>query len=468
MNISGQISGLGGVFAVNQGVLNFLSGAVAGGRVLLFVNNPNTGPASAVTVNLFTSMRFSGLNGQIAAAAKGENSAALVLHGASTQLQLFFSAGQPAANFSGVISGTGSVVLESSSNLGPQTFSGNNTYSGATANLAFLMIDGTTSGQGNYTVGGSPSFPAPALGGNGTIGLSPNGTITMGPFAGTLTPGTPSQIGTLSVATSGTGGVIFAAQSTFSVHVGGNGASDLLAISGGSIDLTNASDTLSLSPLSGAFDGSDYTIATFAQNPGGGVFNTVEGLPSGYTVQYNATNIRLVAPALPLQMTAAASRKTHGPAGPFDVNLLATEPVECRASGGEHTLVFTFTNYLVSGGASVSTGTATIAGSPTFSGRTMTVNLTGVADVQKIGVTLHNVTDRFSQVLPNTTVMVNMLVGDTTANRSVNASDVGQTKAASGFAATASNFRQDVTANGAISASDIALVKSRTGAFIAP
>jgi hypothetical protein len=44
-----------------------------------------------------------------------------------------------------------------------------------------------------------------------------------------------------------------------------------------------------------------------------------------------------------------------------------------------------------------------VAGSPTFSGNTMTVNVTGVADVQRIGVTLSGVTDSFAQVLPDVT-----------------------------------------------------------------
>ena len=49
--------------------------------------------------------------------------------------------------------------------------------------------------------------------------------------------------------------------------------------------------------------------------------------------------------ASPLQLTTAVSRKTHGGAGDFDINLpLSGEPgVECRNSGGNHTLVFTFT-----------------------------------------------------------------------------------------------------------------------------
>ena len=55
---------------------------------------------------------------------------------------------------------------------------------------------------------------------------------------------------------------------------------------------------------------------------------------------------------------------------------------------------------------------------------------------------------------------MDVLLGDTTANGSVNSSDISQTKAQSGTTASASNFRTDVTANGVINSSDISLVKS--------
>ena len=80
---------------------------------------------------------------------------------------------------------------------------------------------------------------------------------------------------------------------------------------------------------------------------------------------------------------------------------------------------------MVSGSATVTSGIGSVAGSPVFSGHHMTtIELTGIADVQKIAtVTLHNVTDGFAQVLPDTTVSVNMLIGDSTLNRAVNASE---------------------------------------------
>ena len=155
---------------------------------------------------------------------------------------------------------------------------------------------------------------------------------------------------------------------------------------------------------------------------------------------------------------------THGGAGDFDVDLpLTGEPgVECRNGGGNLTVVVTFTNTMVSGNASVTGGTGNVAGT-TFSGNTVTTNMTGVADVQRLTLTLSNMTDSFAQVLPDTTLDVNILIGDTNANKSVSASDVGQTKAQAGVPVTAANFREDVIPNGSITASDIGQVKADAG-----
>jgi len=166
-----------------------------------------------------------------------------------------------------------------------------------------------------------------------------------------------------------------------------------------------------------------------------------------------------------LQMLTAVSRKTHGAAGTFDINLpFSGNPgVECRSSGGNYTLVFTFTNNVVSGNANISSGTGTIVGTPTFSANTMTMNLSGVANVQTLTVHLSNVTDQFSQVMAEAMVAVKFLVGDTNGNGTVNASDVGQTKSQVGQTTSATNFRCDLNANGAVNASDVGLVKSHVG-----
>jgi hypothetical protein len=180
---------------------------------------------------------------------------------------------------------------------------------------------------------------------------------------------------------------------------------------------------------------------------------------------YGFGRIDILAAANHLLLTGAVSRKVHGAAGTFDIPLpLSGEPgVECRSTSGNHSVVFTFDNNIVSGNASVTSGTGSVSGSPTFSANTMTVNLTGVANAQKITVTLSGVTDTLAQTLPDTAVSMNVLAGDSTGNKTVNASDVSQVKAQSGAIVGAANFRTDIGANGSINASDVSFAKSQSG-----
>lgn len=81
----------------------------------------------------------------------------------------------------------------------------------------------------------------------------------------------------------------------------------------------------------------------------------------------------------------------------------------------------------------------------------MTVNLIGVTDVQQITVTLTGVTSSDSQVLPATSVSMNVLIGDVNADKTVNNRDVRLTRDQIGMPVTAANFRQDINVNGSTS-----------------
>lgn len=166
----------------------------------------------------------------------------------------------------------------------------------------------------------------------------------------------------------------------------------------------------------------------------------------------------------------ARSRKTHGSAGPFDVILPLTgiAGIECRTGGanGDHTLVFSFANPLVSvGGASMSAGTGAVSSSAIDPGapNQYVVNLTGVTNAQTITVTLTNVTDAIGSSTSSVVASMSVLLGDTTADGSVNSADIGQTKSQSGNPVSGSNFRQDVTVDGNLNSADIGLVKSKSG-----
>jgi hypothetical protein len=169
-------------------------------------------------------------------------------------------------------------------------------------------------------------------------------------------------------------------------------------------------------------------------------------------------------------LTSVVSELVHSSAGTFDVNLplTGTPGVEPRSSAslgaGNYTLVFTFLNNLTSvANASVSTGTGSVSSSSIgMNQNDYIVNLTGVSNQQYLTVTLNNVLDSQNNT-GNVSAPMGVLIGDTTANGTVNSSDIAQTQSQSGQPVTANNFREDVTVNGSINSSDIGLVQSKSG-----
>lgn len=225
-------------------------------------------------------------------------------------------------------------------------------------------------------------------------------------------------------------------------------------------------------------------LALVGWNRGGGNFEYLAALPSGYGTERagaadldgdglpeivtcssraRSLNVFQNITALPLALSQVVSRKSHGNAGTFDIPLpLTGDPgIESR-SGGAYTLVATFSNRLSAATAAISSGHGSM-NETSLNGNTIAVNLSGVTSGQTLTVTLNGVTDAAGQTLPPMEVRMRILVGDTTGNGLVNASDVAQAKANSGAALTESNFRADVTANGNINSSDVAIVKAASG-----
>jgi len=170
-----------------------------------------------------------------------------------------------------------------------------------------------------------------------------------------------------------------------------------------------------------------------------------------------------------LMAQSAFSRKTHGGAGTFDIPLPLTGNVgiECRSGGApnDYQMIINFATSVTVGSASVTSGTGSVS-SFTVSGPQVTVNLTGVINVQRITVTLVNVND--GTHMGNVPVSMGVLVGDVNGNGAVNATDVALTKSQVGMAVSGSNFREDVNANGLINSVDVALVKSKVGTALPP
>ncbi len=165
-------------------------------------------------------------------------------------------------------------------------------------------------------------------------------------------------------------------------------------------------------------------------------------------------------PSAPLELTSVVSRKTHGGAGTFDINLPSDgSGIECRSGGatGDYTLVFSFPNSMTACGAA---NAGSVSSGPNLN--QCTVSLTGVPNAQNVTVTLTGATDTTGATGPVSGSM-GVLIGDTGADGSVNSADIGQTKSQSGNPVTITNFREDVTADGDINSGDVGLVKSRSG-----
>ena len=186
-------------------------------------------------------------------------------------------------------------------------------------------------------------------------------------------------------------------------------------------------------------------------------------------------------------LNGVVSRKTHGsltppPTGPGDLTLNlnpnTAATIESRLGGsssGNHTLVFTFLNTLTGPGATSITATADTGSGPQplpqnqISGSIGTdthqyiVNLTGVPNASHISVTLHGVSDSAGNSGDIAPVRMDVLLGDTNADRFVDSADIGQTKSQSGNPVTSANFREDLNVDGFLDSADIGLVKSKSG-----
>jgi glucose/arabinose dehydrogenase len=185
-----------------------------------------------------------------------------------------------------------------------------------------------------------------------------------------------------------------------------------------------------------------------------------------YIADIGNGNIYKIVPVL----ASVVSRKMHDLAGPFDVDLPLSGPagIECR-SGPDHTLVFNFSNPLMSvGSASVTAGSGSVNSSSINANdaRQYIVNLTGVANNQTTTVSLTNVIDAANRSRGAFSVSMRTLLGDTNGNGAVNSTDVSQTQFESGHILTATNFRTDVTVNGQINSTDVSTVQAQSGSSI--
>ncbi len=230
-----------------------------------------------------------------------------------------------------------------------------------------------------------------------------------------------------------------------------------------------STDNVSYSLLGNATaTGSNWTLTGFTFVVGHNLYVRARGYyRSGWNNGSESTSesVRNIFLTLPPSPGAVVSRKEHGGAGVFDINLpLSGDPgIECRGGGAsnDYQIVFSFPNSVTFTNASVTAGAGSVSGSSGSGTSNIIVNLTGVTNAQRLTLALLGASDGTNT--GDLSVQMGVLLGDTNGNGSANATDVSQAKAQSGNPVTGSNFREDVNTNGAINASDVSAVKLASG-----
>ncbi len=174
--------------------------------------------------------------------------------------------------------------------------------------------------------------------------------------------------------------------------------------------------------------------------------------------------------AAPPTFMLASSRRVHGPAGPFDIQLspLAANPTTEPRMGPTQSVVFTFDKPIASATPSITEGTAVVA-APTFGGDEVVVDLSGVANQQYLTIALTNVTPSDGGPSVSASARLGYLLGDITQDRVVTLADLGWMNSVLAQPVTAFNFTRDVTVSGTLTLADKGVINANlTKALPAP
>ena len=162
-------------------------------------------------------------------------------------------------------------------------------------------------------------------------------------------------------------------------------------------------------------------------------------------------------------MTAAVSKKVHGTAGTFSIDLLAAGATECRKNGAT-TVEVTFDRAiaLVTGtpaDVAVTSGSVTAVAA---AGSVLTVTCSGMTANAKTTMTFPGVADAQAGCATSTSessLCIRNLYGDAAQSGGTNVIDMSHIKSQVNKTVTDQNFRNDVDATGGINVLDMNAVK---------
>jgi hypothetical protein len=164
-------------------------------------------------------------------------------------------------------------------------------------------------------------------------------------------------------------------------------------------------------------------------------------------------------------LVGAVSRRTHGSAGDFDIEVSESGAEETR-SGGPTLVVVTFDRAVTGVGGldptDVELSSGVVSG-VSANGGELSIVLAGTADAANLTIQFPGIVSTATGAPVVQSLCFGVLRGDVTLNRQVNAFDLNAVRARLGQAVTAANFRYDVAANGGLNAFDLTAVRANLG-----
>jgi hypothetical protein len=257
----------------------------------------------------------------------------------------------------------------------------------------------------------------------------------------------------------------------FAQSLNANGREPVFTVSQASDHIIHTG-SISNGGLTGSSDRSllDFFEVAIGPDGVGNIFSADNGT-SALHINYmrqNSGSVALTNPSfvtcLPIPpLASVVSRKVHGGAGTFDINLPLTgtrgvedrSPGQTGTAGFDYKIVFTFVNNITSCGTTPPGGGSVVSGP---NANQCTVNRNGIPNAQYTTVTLNGVADVAGNNGPVSAV-IGLLVGDVNASGVVTSGDTNLCKAQALQTVTNSNFRNDINASGAITTGDVNIIK---------